>query len=439
MNHKLHFGALLKKYLLCLALCNVFFSQVWAIGLGDIKVHSALNQPFLAEIPLLNIEQVPRSAIQVAVADPKAFERVGLVRGPVLSQLRFKIVLNAEGKAHVLITSKARITDPYLQFLLDVTWPQGEFYRTYTILLDPPPSAPISNSTGYSGRLQANLSEYHYRPTQSGDVLWTIASKVRPENTTVSQTALAILGRNPEAFIDNNSNGLKQGYTLKIPSKEVIDSIPFEEAAQELQKQRLAWQEHRPIEHVLSPPYYGDLKLNPASQQKARASAHNDSQSYIPSVKLPPSPARPQLAETSTFTHQEHLQDVSAAAPVIVKALTDPIPQQIEPIQLVLPQNTEETTLKVKPKKHTSLHTNANEWTMVLSAIDAIKASNATLKEEVQSLTQQNISLQNKIFREQTHSRSFLDLPLLLVLFVGVEVLILYAVSQGFFKRREKD
>ena len=101
-------------------------------------VHSFLNQPFDAEIELLDVGGIPLAEIIVTQASVEDFERVGLERAYAVDLLAFIVEKNAAGKPVVTIRSTERIDDPYLQILVDLAWAKGQVYRDYTILLDPP-------------------------------------------------------------------------------------------------------------------------------------------------------------------------------------------------------------------------------------------------------------------------------------------------------------
>lgn len=66
----------------------------------------------------------------------------------------------------------------------------------------------------------------YYGPTSSNEHLYRIALRVQPNpQVTVQQTMMAILFANPNAFVNNNINGLKSGYRLHIPPFEAIQRI----------------------------------------------------------------------------------------------------------------------------------------------------------------------------------------------------------------------
>ena len=62
-----------------------------ALGLGEIQVRSALNQPVVAQIPLLAVPIDQLDAVRVKLADRADFERMGIERADYLSEL-WKIV-----------------------------------------------------------------------------------------------------------------------------------------------------------------------------------------------------------------------------------------------------------------------------------------------------------------------------------------------------------
>ena len=123
---------------------------VRALGLGDIEMRSALNQPMNAEIRLTSVQPGEADGMIVKLASPDAFSRAGIERTSSLTDLRFSV--DQSGSAPVIrISSNRPVVEPFLNFLLEVDWPSGRMVREYTVLLDPPvfmtPSASSSNVT----------------------------------------------------------------------------------------------------------------------------------------------------------------------------------------------------------------------------------------------------------------------------------------------------
>ncbi len=120
-------------------------SNVMALGLGQIQVKSALNQPLVAEIPVLVSSPGEADALSVRLASPDAFVRVGLDR-PTLqaTNLMFEVRTDKSGRPVIRITTPDKVTDPFLSFLLEVDWGKGKMLREYTALLDPPSMMPLA-------------------------------------------------------------------------------------------------------------------------------------------------------------------------------------------------------------------------------------------------------------------------------------------------------
>ena len=111
---------------------------VYSLGLGEIEVFSALNEPLSARIALRSATPGAFDEMSVGLASREQFARTGLDRPFVLSKLKFALVPDASGSGHIQITTKEPIAEPFLNFLVEVEWPQGTVFREYTLLLDPP-------------------------------------------------------------------------------------------------------------------------------------------------------------------------------------------------------------------------------------------------------------------------------------------------------------
>lgn len=108
-----------------------------ALGLGDITLHSALNQPLNADITLADSAGLDESDITVSLGTPEEFSRAGVDRSFFLTDLRFTPVFK-NGRKVIHVTSSKVVLEPYLSFIVQVTQPSGQLLRTYTLLLDPP-------------------------------------------------------------------------------------------------------------------------------------------------------------------------------------------------------------------------------------------------------------------------------------------------------------
>ncbi len=251
-------------------------SASFAVTLGDLSVHSYLNQPLNAAIALSNLKGAPLTGIKVSLASPEAFKRVGIPRPYYLSKIKYQLKYQ-KGRPVILLTSADRIDEPFLQLLIDVTWAKGQYYRNYTLLLDPPSYTKDVTSKKNTYKSSKNLKFLPYRqpvspsyktvthdksvksrtygPVSTHDDLWKIAKRYKADNLTSEQVMLAIVGENPSMFTEGNINGLKKGAKLNIPSEEAIASIPKDKARLEVKAHMEAWQTKKNINHVLNPPY----------------------------------------------------------------------------------------------------------------------------------------------------------------------------------------
>lgn len=109
-----------------------------ALGLGELDVQSVMNQRLEARIDLISVKTGDIINMTARLADPDVFKSAGLPRPHHLTQLMFEPVSTAENAGHIRVTSKDRIREPYLNFIIDVTWPNGRLLREYTVLLRQP-------------------------------------------------------------------------------------------------------------------------------------------------------------------------------------------------------------------------------------------------------------------------------------------------------------
>jgi len=116
----------------------LFSSVASALGLGEIEMQSALNQRLDAEIPLRGVPEDDRSLIIVSLASEEAFRQVGLRRPFSLTRLSFEVKQRDSGEYYIHVTSREPVVEPFLSFLIEVDWPDGNLLREYTVLLDPP-------------------------------------------------------------------------------------------------------------------------------------------------------------------------------------------------------------------------------------------------------------------------------------------------------------
>ncbi len=213
-----------------------------ALGLGEITLHSALSQPLDAEIELLNLGDLGEAEVKVRLAPPEVFNRSGVDRLYFLNDLRFTPIFR-RGRGVIRVVSARPVREPYLNFIVEVSRPNGDLYREYTLLLDPPGSsayrtaaAPLATLSSPAPRPSVTsapapaprasvprelpLATAGQRYTVvSGDSLWKIAARLREAGSQASQQALMgdIHALNPSAFSRGDINRLLAGAELLLP------------------------------------------------------------------------------------------------------------------------------------------------------------------------------------------------------------------------------
>ena len=242
----------------------------WALGLGEITLFSYLNEPFRAEVELLESDALADSDVHVDLASDAEFERLGVSREFFLTRIDFEIESDESGR-RVVLTTEAPLREPYLDFVIEARWPDGRLLREYTVLIDLPPRQNVSAAAGAGSDSGVTATEsarsdmadaasevptpreydagVSPRPSPgaeylvtSNDTLWRIASEGAADGVSVEQTMLEIVAANPAAFQGGNINGLKSGYVLKIPGPEDI-RVDLATALDEVAIQNDEWQQ----------------------------------------------------------------------------------------------------------------------------------------------------------------------------------------------------
>ncbi|MBX9407622.1 peptidoglycan-binding protein LysM [Pseudomonas baetica] len=131
-----------------LLVAGVFGYSTWslALGLGDITVHSALNQPLKADIALVDVGGLTQSDLSVSLASADEFGRAGVERVFFLNNLKFTPILHGN-RQMIRVTSSKPVNEPFLDFLVQLNQPNGRLLREYTVLIDPPGSPGIVPAT----------------------------------------------------------------------------------------------------------------------------------------------------------------------------------------------------------------------------------------------------------------------------------------------------
>lgn len=264
---------MLKKYprlLTALALASTALlpNAALALAVGEAQVLSSLSQPLRAQIDLQGVRDLGPEELKVRLASPEAFKKAGIERDGAVLALQFDTTLNAKGQSMIRVTTSRPITEPYLNFLVEVISPDGLQLREYSLLIDPPNYAfaapapvsapvaavapavkaqapvaapavapaparsaqPVAATAGQAG--EGPVAGGQYR-TRNNDRLWDIAQSIRGD-ASPHQAMLAIQRLNPAAFSKGDINRLKTAQTLQLPNREQLHATDRGEALAQL-------------------------------------------------------------------------------------------------------------------------------------------------------------------------------------------------------------
>jgi pilus assembly protein FimV len=265
-------------------------SAAFALGLGDIRLLSPLDQPLKAQIELLDATPDAVQNLQVQLASQDTFARYGLNWPQFLSSVHMKAMQTADGREVIELSSDQPVTDPVLTLLVEANWDRGHLIREYTVLLDPPtyvpsqsqgasqqvapaaavtaaregeiaraepaPPAPTAapaptpgseESAAGSGAAAAGATASEGQPhslvVRRGQTLSGIANQLSGAGLASAPTRawmVAIYQQNPAAF-DRNMNLMRSGAVLRIPESDAVTAISPADAVAEIRRQYAAW------------------------------------------------------------------------------------------------------------------------------------------------------------------------------------------------------
>lgn len=191
-------------FMFCAFMLSLLPEVGFSLGFGQIKLYSYLNEPLDAEIELQGAEDIDPSHLIVSLASVEDFKRIELARPYFLSKLRFEVVQQNK-QAILKVTSEDAVKQPYLEFLVLLTWPEGRVVRDYTLLLDPAPFGGVSKRAANEQALQMlnkpNLEEGVFAvpsvasesvtPFQDPVAILALQEKSTQEENTIPPTEIA--------------------------------------------------------------------------------------------------------------------------------------------------------------------------------------------------------------------------------------------------------
>ncbi|MCL7931101.1 FimV/HubP family polar landmark protein [Halomonas llamarensis] len=266
-------------------------SWVHALGVGDAQVGSTLNAPLDASIPLVDAQQYSPETLSVRLAKRSAYASAGLEWSDVIADVNATL----QGQPPTIrLTSSQSVDVPWLDLLLVIEYPSGRQAHEITLLFDPADYAaeggqasqaitqsqsPQKSPQQFQPQSQRPSQTQSQRPSQrpasnrvvaesladvsrkavnarvntrvntspyvdSGDTLWSVAERIKPEQASVQQMMVALLEANPHVFPSGNINGMRAGFRLDVPTDAQVMRRSAAASAEAIDAMNAAWR-HR--------------------------------------------------------------------------------------------------------------------------------------------------------------------------------------------------
>ncbi len=259
-----------------------------ALGLGQLQLKSKLNEPLLAEIPIISSDPGELERLKTQLASPETFLRVGLpLPDKLVSDLQFDLAYDSAGRPYIRVTSPGVVTIPMVTFLVEADWGDGRLVREYSVLVAtpdavaaaeqptvdtpvveagnainrlpdvaastappsqamPPPQAQASAQTAARQAAPpppaaAAAGEAGQHVVSRGQTLSGIANALGATGQNSAAMMAALMRANPEAFINGNPNRLREGAVLAIPDSGAVAAAASDGSALALQRQIVGW------------------------------------------------------------------------------------------------------------------------------------------------------------------------------------------------------
>lgn len=269
-------------------------SSAFGLGLGVLDVQSNLDQPLNGLITVSVAPGDDVTTLDARVASREEFEALGIDYPDYLKDIKLRVERSGAGAVLRVSSDNVVIKEPFIHFLVKVTWSGGNFVREYTALIDPPvyaaeapksisrpktvgtdqsfddsdsyedtgsafeddavvesvdvPSSgdfgsQVEDTVDSGNDLNGNDTDARYGPVAAGESLSLIAQELQRQVPDLSIYAImqALFEENPDAFIDQNINGLIRGSVLNIRDLDQIRAADLQAARDFFQQQVSDW------------------------------------------------------------------------------------------------------------------------------------------------------------------------------------------------------
>lgn len=380
---------MVRKLALSLAIAAAMsVGQANALGLGEIRVNSALNEPLNADIRLVQLRDLSPLQIMPRMADVDEFSLAGITKSRFLNDLKFQVKVEPDGTGSIHVTSSFPVQEPFLSFLMEVNWPNGRLVREYTLLLDPPvfDPAPVTTTitapatvtapTAAVATPVAKQASANIRSNMQGaevfvnnnDTLYVLAKNNIPaSDISIEQMMIAMQRKNSDLFPTSNINVMRAGKVMRIPTAEEARALTRKQAIAEAARQTAAWKAGR---RAASPAPAAPVKTAVDTSSSVSGAAVDSPEAADSQLKIV-------SAEQSTADVANISGDEAAEATANEAVVAEPTPREAELI-----------------KRNEELE---NRILMTQESVDKVSRENAELGDKLDSIQEQLMAMQRLI------------------------------------------
>ncbi len=237
----------LRTAIVVVAVCS-FPTAVWALGLGELKVYSALDEPLDAEILLAPTGAKEIKTLQARLVARPDFDVSADTTAPISGEVRVTVTRRQDGQHLLKLYSERPIREPYLRFLLQLDWAAGRLTREFVALIDPAElrsagsARPEEATTAPAGEVIAELPSTEAQAASTPEATTSIASAaasgpaakpaVSASNPATAGPTSSTQGAEPPAQVANRPA------TRKAEAKDVVVNEPPKATQRRAEEQR---------------------------------------------------------------------------------------------------------------------------------------------------------------------------------------------------------
>ncbi len=208
-----------------LSIAVVFMVNADALVLGDIQVTSLLGQPLNARIALIDLSDADVLKFNAGMAGFEDYKKFGL-QYPAGYAFRFALLHEPGVQPFISVSTTRPVDDPFINLLVEVSYPAGKVVKSYTFLLDPvslsqavpqesePLSSELKSSDTTVAGSTAPVKISVKRKKHHGRVKKALNRVVRPAQHGKSHLqltmSLSISGYDPSVPVSQNSDALQE-------------------------------------------------------------------------------------------------------------------------------------------------------------------------------------------------------------------------------------